>query len=112
MFIFRRQQSTTGTVADLSEETHVMQRIFARPLDLSLSTDRNTTMYESANPMSLLYQPLTLYDDTFILQEYFIPKPFFRQWYDQLKIILQEKYSHIFLLNSTIRFVKKDQTIF
>ncbi|CAF0889794.1 unnamed protein product [Rotaria sordida] len=136
MFIFRRQSSTTGTVADLSEEAHVMhsrqhliytylaqkrlfrrirftlEKVFARPLDLSLSTDRNTTMYESAKPMALLYQPVTLYNDTFILQEYFIPKPFFRQWYDQLKVILQEKYSHVFLLNLTIRFVKKDQTTF
>ncbi|CAF1340092.1 unnamed protein product, partial [Rotaria sordida] len=25
MFIFRRQQSTTGTVADLNEEAHVMR---------------------------------------------------------------------------------------
>ncbi|CAF3538108.1 unnamed protein product [Rotaria sp. Silwood1] len=136
MFIFRRQLSTTGTVADLCEEARVMhsrqhfiytylaqqrlfrrirfalEKIFARPLDLSLSTDRNTTMYESAKPMALLYQPLILYDDTFILQEYFIPKSFFRQWYDQLKIIIRENYSHVFLLNLTIRFVKKDQTTF
>ncbi|CAF2681724.1 unnamed protein product [Rotaria sp. Silwood2] len=136
MFIFRRQLTTAGTVADLNEEARVMhprqhliytylaqqrffrrirfalEKIFARPLDLSLSTDRNTTMYESAKPMALLYQPLILYDDTFILQEYFIPKPFFRQWYDRLKLIIREKYSHVFLLNLTIRFVKKDQTTF
>ncbi|CAF3346440.1 unnamed protein product [Rotaria socialis] len=136
MFIFRRQLSTIGTVADLDEEARVMQprqhliytylaqqrlfrrirfaleKVFARPLDLSLSTDRNTTMYESAKPMAILYQPLTIYNDTFILQEYFIPKPYFQHWYDKLKLIIVEKYNHVFLLNLTIRFVKKDQTTF
>lgn len=136
MFIFRQQPCTTGTVADLNEEARVMhprqhlvytylsqqrvfrrirfafEKIFGRPLDLSLSTDRNTTMYESAKPMALLYQPLKLYNDTFILQEYFIPKPFFKKWYDQLKVIIKERYSHVFLLNLTIRFVKKNETTF
>lgn len=136
MFIFRRQLPTIGTVADLDEEARVMhprqhliytylsqrrlfrrirfafEKIFARPLDLSLSTDRNTTMYESAKPMALLYQPLKLYNDTFVLQEYFIPKPYFRQWYDQLKVILVKRFNHLFLLNLTIRFVKKDQTTY
>ncbi|CAF4720218.1 unnamed protein product, partial [Rotaria magnacalcarata] len=69
-------------------------------------------MYESAKPMAILYQPLAIYNDTFILQEYFIPKPCFQQWYDQLKLIIGEKHNHVFLLNLTIRFVKKDQTTF
>jgi len=103
MFIFRHQSTKSITVAHLSDEARVMhprqhlmytylaqhqlfrrirfalEKIFARPLDLSLSSDRNTIMYESAKPMALLYQPLRLYDDTFILQEYFIHKQSFQQ---------------------------------
>jgi len=136
MFIFRHQLTTSITTADLSDEARVMhprqhlmytylaqhqlfrrirfalEKIFARPLDLSLSSDRNTIMYESAKPMALLYQPLRLYDDTFILQEYFIPKQSFQQWYDRLKPIIRQRYENLFLLNLTIRFVKNDQTTF
>jgi hypothetical protein len=136
MFIFRQESGTSGTVADLSDEARVMhprqhliytylaqhrpfrrlrfalEKFVARPLDLTFSTDRNTTMYESAKPMALLYQPLTYYDDTFILQEYFIPKQYFQQWYNQLIPILVKKYENVVLLNLTIRFVKKDQLTF
>jgi hypothetical protein len=136
MFIFRQQLGTYGTIADLTDEARVMhphqhliytylaqhrlfrsirftlEKLLARPLDLTFSTDRNTTMYESAKPMALLYQPLTYYDDTFVLQEYFIPKQFFEQWYNQLQSIIQIKYEHVVLLNLTIRFVKKDQLTF
>ncbi|CAF0816288.1 unnamed protein product [Adineta ricciae] len=136
MFVFRQESGTFGIVADLADEARVMhprqhliytylaqhrpfrrvrfalEKAVARPLDLTYSTDRNLTMYESAKPMALLYQPLTYYDDTFILQEYFIPKGNFRQWYDPLKLILQKKYNHVFLLNLTIRFVKKDDVTF
>lgn len=132
MFVFRQESGTSGTVADLSDEARVMhprqhliytylaqhrlfrrirfalEKIAARPLDLTFSTDRNTTMYESAKPMALLYQPLTYYDDTFVLQEYFIPQENFQRWYQQLTPVLGVKYEHVFLLNLTIRFVKKD----
>ncbi|CAF1473775.1 unnamed protein product [Adineta steineri] len=136
MFVFRQESGTSGTVADLSDEARVMhprqhliytylaqrslfrrirfalEKLAARPLDLTYSSDRNTTMYESAKPMALLYQPLTYYDDTFILQEYFIPKENFQQWYKQLKPILTKNYEYVFLLNLTIRFVKKDELTF
>lgn len=136
MFIFRQEAATTGTVADLSDEARVMhprqhliytylaqhrlfrrlrfalEKFLARPLDLSFSTDRNTTMYESAKPMARLYQPLVFYNDTFILQEYFIPKEFFQKWYQNLKLILKKHYEHLFILNLTIRFVKNDQTTY
>ncbi|CAF1334539.1 unnamed protein product [Rotaria sordida] len=136
LFIFRQESGTFGTIADLSDEARIMhprhhliytyvaqrqlfarirfalEKILARPLDLTYSTDRNTTMYESAKPMALLYQPLTYYDDTFILQEYFIPKEYFYQWYKELKDILKKKFEYIILLNLTIRFIKKDQLTF
>ncbi|CAF3297579.1 unnamed protein product [Rotaria sp. Silwood2] len=136
LFIFRQESGTFGTVADLSDEARVMhprhhliytyvaqshpfkrvrfalEKMLARPLDLTYSSDRNTTMYESAKPMALLYQPLTYYDDTFVLQEYFIPKEYFHQWYEKLKEILQKKHQYVFLLNLTIRFVKRDQLTF
>ena len=133
MFVFRQENGTSGTVADLSDEARVMhprqhliytylaqhrlfrrirfalEKLAAQPLDLTYSTDRNTTMYESAKPMALLYQPLNYYDDTFVLQEYFIPKENFNEWYKQLEFIIQKKYENVFLLNLTIRFVKKDE---
>lgn len=136
MFVFRHEPTTSSTIADLSDEARVMhprqhliytylaqhqifrrirfalEKMFARPLDLSLSSDRNTIMYESAKPMALLYQPLRLYDDTFVLQEYFVPQQSFQSWYDKLRPIIQQKYDNLFLLNLTIRFVKKDQTAF
>ena len=95
MFVFRQESGTSGTVADLSDEARVMnprqrliytylaqhrpfrrirfalEKVVARPLDLTMSTDRNTTMYESAIPMTLLYQPLTYYDDTFCITRIF-----------------------------------------
>src|SRR5262249_10541744 len=113
MYIFRCQLTTSITVAALSDEARVihprqhliytyltqhrlfrrirfaLKKIFARPLDLSLSSDRNTTMYKSAKRMALLYQPLHLCDGTFILQEYFIPKQSFQQWYDKLRPIIR-----------------------
>lgn len=89
-----------------------LEKLFARPLDLTYSSDRNTTMYESAKPMALLYQPLKYYDDTFILQEYFIPKQSFQKWYEKLKEILKCKYECVTLLNLTIRFVKRDRLTF
>lgn len=133
MFVFRQENGTSGTVADLSDEARVMhprqhliytylaqhrlfrrirfalEKIAAQPLDLTYSTDRNTTMYESAKPMALLYQPLSYYDDTFILQEYFVPKENFNHWYNQLGFVVRKKYENVFLLNLTIRFVKKDE---
>ena len=136
MFVFRQETGTFGTVADLSDEARVMhprqhliytylaqkhifrrirfaaEKILGRSLDLVYSTDRNTTMYESAKPMALLYQPLIYYDDTFILQEYFIPKQNFLQWFNPLKEILKQKHQFVSLLNLTIRFVKKDQLTF
>ncbi|CAF4799625.1 unnamed protein product, partial [Rotaria socialis] len=136
LFIFRQESGTFGTVANLSDEARVMnarqhliytyvaqysafarlrfalEKMFARPLDLTYSSDRNVTMYESAKPMALLYQPLTYYDDTFVLQEYFIPEQNFQQWYEKLKDILKRKYEYVYLLNLTIRFVKRDQLTF
>ena len=133
MFVFRQESGTNGTVADLSDEARVMhprehliytylaqhrlfrrirfslEKIVARPLDLSYSTDRNTTMYESAKPMALLYQPLIYYDDTFVLQEYFIPQEHFDHWYNQLKVLIGKHRENVFLLNLTIRFVKRDE---
>jgi hypothetical protein len=136
MFIFRQQADTSGTIAELADEARAMnsrqhaiytylaqnrlfrrlrfalEKALARPLDLTYSTDRNTTMYESAKPMALLYQPLAFYDDTFVLQEYFIPQAFFKQWYQRLTPIIGKHYMHVFLLNLTIRFVKKDTTTY
>ncbi|CAF0756127.1 unnamed protein product [Didymodactylos carnosus] len=136
IFLFRRKLTTSGTIANLNDEARVMnsrqhliytwlsqrrlfrrirfafEKLFHRPADLVVSDDRNTIMYESAKPMALLYQPFDIIDDTFLLQEYFIPTINFNQWYKNMQKIIHKNYDHLFLLNLTIRFVKKDNLTF
>ena len=72
-------------------------------------------LFESAVPLSKLYQPLMKNDDTFVLQEFFVPKDQFYLWIEKTRPIYKdiEKQQHdaaqdIILLNTTIRFVEKD----
>lgn len=60
--------------------------------------------------MARLYSPLLQFDDTFCLQEYFVPKRTFALYFIDLKKCVQnvQKESLITLLNITIRFVKED----
>ena len=80
---------------------------------------RNQLLFESAVPLSHLYNPLVTKDDTFILQEFFCPHDKFSQWIDTVKPIYkdieaqQKKYKHeLILLNTTIRYVEEDDTTF
>ncbi|KAL6051450.1 Accessory Sec system protein Asp3 [Balamuthia mandrillaris] len=89
---------------------------------------RNLLMYESAEPLAKLFEPLFRTDDTFVLQEYFVPKRNFLAWVRRAKTILVEE--HVSspasspasssasasssaplcnLLNITVRFVHKDK---
>lgn len=68
-------------------------------------------MYESAVPLARLYSPLIQIDDTFILQEYFVPQSNFMRWIELTKPIYARiaKEQQVHLLNTTIRFVKHDK---
>mmetsp|Transcript_6374 Transcript_6374/g.9373 ORF Transcript_6374/g.9373 Transcript_6374/m.9373 type:complete len:1657 (-) Transcript_6374:302-5272(-) len=80
---------------------------------------RNQLLFESAVPISRLYNPLVTKDDTFVLQEFFCPHDKFLQWIDAVKPIYkdieeqQKTYKHeLILLNTTIRYVEKDDITF
>ena len=67
--------------------------------------------YESAEPLARLYSPLFHTDDTFILQEYFLPITEAIEWMKLARgplLGLQDHAPAITLLNVTIRFVEKD----
>lgn len=48
-------------------------------------------LYESAVPLARLYSPLLKNDDTFILQEYFIPKEKFRPFVIDLGEVMERR---------------------
>jgi hypothetical protein len=80
---------------------------------------RNQLLFESAVPLSRLYNPMVSKDDTFVLQEFFCPHAKFSQWIDAVKPIYhdiekqQKKHKHeLILLNTTIRYVERDDTTF
>jgi FAD/FMN-containing dehydrogenase len=79
--------------------------------DWSEAADRNSLLYESARPLSELSSPLVQVDDTFILQEFFVPSPNFCKWMEKTKAIFTSlnSCSEICLLNCTIRFVHHDR---
>ena len=54
---------------------------------LNFDNYRNSMMYESAVPLAKLSSPLLNIDDTFILQEYFVPRKRFHRWIDLAKPI-------------------------
>jgi len=88
---------------------------------------RNQMLFESAEPLAKLYNPLFCCDDTFILQEYFVPKERFAEWIVDCKPIYldleknsevkhcklnDKKRDTIILLNTTIRYVEHDTDTF
>eukprot|EP00761_Pharyngomonas_kirbyi_P001944 gb/GECH01001948.1/.p1 GENE.gb/GECH01001948.1/~~gb/GECH01001948.1/.p1 ORF type:complete len:1428 (+),score=196.76 gb/GECH01001948.1/:1-4284(+) len=89
-----------------------------RPMDWNSSEDtrglgivtRNTLMYETAVPMAQLYSPLIRLDDTFILQEYFVPRDKFMEWMNSVYSVISAKYPQCSLLNITIRYLYPDHT--
>ncbi len=142
LYVFRRSYSSP-TVSDLPvapRELSTASRLlykWAMPLlkDLRYSKEessgkamdwsqddgssRNLLLFESAVPLSSLYNPLVTKDDTFVLQEFFCPREKFSQWIDAVKPIYkdietqQKKYKHeLILLNTTIRYVEQDDTTF
>lgn len=134
LFIFRKTQAdATMTVSSLGAEAHRMgawsrlmykwlaptmkelryaiERNSGVALDWDGAKDRNSLMFESAQPLSRLVSPFLCVDDTFILQEYFVPKNCFTSWIRAVRPILKELDAStvgITLMNITIRFVQHD----
>ena len=79
-------------------------------LDWTDDNDLNQLIYESAEPLAKLYSPIHSIEDTFILQEYFVPSVSLKAWTTRVKPIITKKYELVTLLNLTIRFVHKDDT--
>ena len=131
LFVFRRQ-SRPGvcTVSSLPLEPFAMskssqlmykwvlphaaslrasiERATGRAVDMGTKDDRNTLMYESAEPLAQLYSPLYELDDTFVLQEFFVPESEFLRWVEGARAVVTAKYTHTTLLNTTVRFVEAD----
>lgn len=72
----------------MQEMRFAIERQLGTALDWSSVSDRNSLVYEDASPIARLYNPLLRYDDTFILQEFFIPQVAFNRFYADLKRIV------------------------
>jgi len=73
--------------------------------------DRNLMMYQSADDLGALYNPLLKFDDAFILQEFFVPATKFEEFMTSAGPTFQDvarSYGDVTLLNCTIRYVEKD----
>lgn len=72
---------------------------------------RNLLLYESVDPLAVLFNPLLAVDDTFVLQEYFVPRLGFADWIQGAKAVYNDILldKEVWLLNTTVRFVKQDR---
>jgi hypothetical protein len=83
---------------------------------------RNEVLWESALPLAKLYSPLVVVEDTFVLQEYFVPHNEFEAFIKAVRPIYQEMDTYqregslhghaqsLILLNTTIHYVEQDKT--
>ncbi|KNC49063.1 FAD linked oxidase domain-containing protein [Thecamonas trahens ATCC 50062] len=100
--------------APLAELRFAVERASGAALDWSAehTTDRNTVMYESATPLARFTDLILSVNDTFILQEYFVPRSAFAAWIAGARPIYAAMQGHplLAILNTTIRFVHCDTT--
>eukprot|EP01124_Arcella_intermedia_P030358 TRINITY_DN6633_c0_g1_i1.p1 TRINITY_DN6633_c0_g1~~TRINITY_DN6633_c0_g1_i1.p1 ORF type:complete len:1288 (+),score=268.88 TRINITY_DN6633_c0_g1_i1:8-3871(+) len=82
------------------------------PVDWEGRQDRSLLVYESVKPFTSLIPALVKIDDTFVLQEYFVPHNLFESWVENVKPELKRNYEHCSLLNITIRYLYKDNETF
>jgi FAD/FMN-containing dehydrogenase/SAM-dependent methyltransferase len=93
-----------------------VENIRNKPMDINANEyDRNSLMYESAESLAKLYEPIISLNKTHILQEYFVPHDgnnlknfieFVGQYKNRFNTF------NVVLLNITVRYVKKDDTTF
>lgn len=75
----------------LQELRFAAERQFGLALDWAPVSDRNSLVYENASPVGRLYSPLLQFDDTFVLQEYFVPAAAFGRFYGELKVSMRPR---------------------
>ncbi|CAE8659898.1 unnamed protein product [Polarella glacialis] len=94
----------------MREARYAIEKKTGAALDWSDANERNVMMHESAEPLARLYEPLFRVDDTFVLQEFFVPRSGFKAWLARVQPIYAElaRHASLVLLNTTIRFVKHD----
>ena len=94
----------------LKEARYAVERATGKAVDVEMEAERNCLMFESAEPLARLYSPLFQMDDTFVLQEFFVPKQAFVPWVEAARptFELAASLDQIELLNTTVRFVRRD----
>jgi len=115
----------------LKDVRHSREESSGQALDMKDTTNmaRNDVLWESALPLAKLYSPLVVLNDTFLLQEYFVPHDAFCKWIEATRPIFKDidEYQRrgsfdedgeavaaqsLTLLNTTIRYVEEDTTTF
>lgn len=112
-----REQTVAGRLmykwlsGPLREARFALEHQLGIALDWTAVSDRNEMLFESAAPLVRLYSPLVDVDDTFVLQEYFVPHARFGEFLAAAKPTLlggAAKEEALTLLNITIRYVRRD----
>lgn len=100
-------------VPSLKEARYAVEHQRGAAIDISDDNERNLLMYESADSLARLRSPIFTADDSFVLQEYFVPRRNFTKWCRGAKPIYaataDSAHAKIELLNTTIRFVHQDR---
>jgi len=111
----------------LKEYRQYVEETSGQALDMpphNFETTRNEVLWESALPLTKLYSPLVIVDDTFVLQEFFVPCESFHRFICEARPIYKDIDTYqkqgasdrqvppqsLVLLNTTIRFVEQDST--
>jgi hypothetical protein len=94
----------------IKEARYAVERAMGKAVDVNTSSERNQLMFESAEPLARLYSPLFMMNDTFVLQEYFVPRENFHKWMAMSArgFKMAQDLEDIEMLNTTIRFVHPD----
>ena len=97
----------------LRELRYSVEKTTGQAIDMTGNTllTRNELLFESAVPLAKLYDELLVSDDTFVLQEFFVPQKRFDEWIELARPIYQDlaNQSVLLLLNTTIRYVLADK---
>ena len=98
----------------LRELRYSVEKTTGQAIDMTggQSLTRNELLFESALPLAKLYDSLLVSDDTFVLQEFFVPSPEFHAFIELARPVYKDlaDQSTLLLLNTTIRYVRRDET--
>jgi FAD/FMN-containing dehydrogenase len=96
--------------ATAAEARFAYEHATGTALDWSVDAryERNSLVYEDAEPLGRLMDPMIVLDDTFILQEYFVPRDEVTEWLSAAGAVAagHREYEDVRLLNCTMRVVE------